>query len=369
MKTIQTTLLLAAALTLLAATAPAAGVAQVVMANERLLVHSGVCSCGGGFDFTLYFSSYYTEDVRWANEEIAPLPQPATHSYWTHLLLEDISTFVFVNYAELNLPTLDANNNDIPDFFEVSEPLAASSSGSYENDWGTVQLNFEWTRAAGSRVGSMLLTMHDSILGDIGPFTHSFELVRYTGQLAYTPGSNGITGTLTLAKDGNVSEWLSGPVAITKAATNRFNLLTLTAGNWTNASGTFSYGDSALTRDPAHPALYQGSLQDPGGGALSWKLWITDTNDVNANGIPDFSDDLAIITPPRRPVLALSLTSSNLLLRISGDAGRTNVIQQAATPSTTNWATIHTLVLTNDPQVVALPRPAASPQFWRVQVQ
>ena len=94
-----------------------------------------------------------------------------------------------------------------------------------------------------------------------------------------------------------------------------------------------------------------------------------DTNDVNGNGIPDFSDDLAVVTPPRRPTLSLSLTSTNLLLRVSGDVGRTHFVQQASTPNATNWTTIQSLVLAQDPQELALPLPASSPRFWRALAQ
>lgn len=349
--------------------APAAGVAPVVMGNEKLLVHSGHCSCGLGLVWTIYFSTYYTEDVRWVNEEIAPLPQPDTHAYWTYLVLEDPSMWASASFVKLNLPTDDANANGIADFFEVSEAVAASSGGTYQIEWGTGQLTFDWSRAAGSRVGSMVLTMHDPILGTMGPFTHTFELSRYTGQIAYTPGSNTVSGTITLVKDGTPATWWSGPVTITKSPTNRFNQLTLAAGTWTNQSSAFGFGDTELTRDPAYPTLYQGSIQAPGGGSQFLKLLITDSNDVNSNGIPDFSDDLAVVNPPRRPTLALSLTKSNLLLRVSGDTGRTNVIQQATTPSASTWTNALSLMITNDPQIIALPWPAANSRFWRVRVE
>lgn len=339
------------------------------MANEKLLVHSGHCSCGFGMVWTIYFSTYYTEDVRWVNEEIAPLPQPDTYPYWTFMVLEDPSMWASVSFVKLSLPTGDGNNNGIPDFFEVGEAVAASSGGTYEIEWGPGQLTFDWSRAAGSRTGSMVLTMHDPILGTMGPFTHTFELSRYTGQIAYTPGSNSVSGTITLVKDGAASSWWSGPVTITKSPTNRFNQLTLLAGTWTNQSSAFGFGDTELTRDPAYPTLYQGSIQAPDGGSQDLKLLITDTNDANGNGIPDFSDDPAVVNPPRRPSLALSLTKSNLLLRVSGDLGHTNVIQQATTANANNWSNALSVVITNDPQVIALPLPAANSRFWRVRVE
>ena len=67
-------------------------------------------------------------------------------------------------------------------------------------------------------------------------------------------------------------------------------------------------------------------------------LSIDDTNDANANGIPDFSDDPASVTPPRAPHLSLALGSTNLLLTISGSVGHTNQIQTVGSLTSTNWA-------------------------------
>lgn len=368
MKTTLSTLLVALVF-ILSSAAVRGATAEVHIAGESLLVHSGPCSCGYGLVWTMHFSTYYTDDPARVNEQISPLPAPADYAYWTYLVLEDPSMYASATYAELNLPGSDGNNDSVSDFFQVSQSVSATSTGTYEIAWGTGQLTFDWTRAAGSRVGTMVLAMHDPILGDLGPFTHTFELVQYTGQLDYAAGSNGVTGTISFARDGQASEWYSGPVMITRVATNRFDQLTLLAGDWTNDYGGLSFGDTELTRSPGAPTLYQGTLQYAGGGSLGLKLLITDTNDANGNGIPDLSDDFGAAAPPRQPLISVSLTSSNLLLWISGDVNHTNSIQQNGGLNPNNWTTIQTVVLTNDPQLVTVPLPATSPQFWRVQVE
>ena len=97
-----------------------------------------------------------------------------------------------------------------------------------------------------------------------------------------------------------------------------------------------------------------------------WVLSINDTNDANANGIPDFSDNPASVTPPRAPHLSLALGSTNLLLTVSGTVGHTNQIQQISSLASTNWQIAQSFLQTNDPQVVSLPLPSGSPKFWRV---
>jgi hypothetical protein len=371
MKQILICVWLGAALVIIPVSTAAAGPARAQLSNNSIRMYPGDCSCGGGLDFIMSFSSFFTEDPAQANGELAPLPQPATRTHRTYLVLEDISMVASASYAELDLPMADVNGNGTPDFFEVDRAVSASSSGTYAVIWdpGYGQLLFQWTRSAGSPRGSCLLTLTDPILGPMGPFTHTFELTNYTGELSYTPGSNNVTGTISLARAGQASAAMEGAISLVKAPTNRFNQLMLAGGNWTNQTEVFAFGDCELTRDPAHPTLYQATLQNAGGAYGSWKLSIVDTNDANGNGIPDFSDDVATVTPPRRPMLSLSSAQTHLLLSVSGDVGRTHLVQEATSPHSTDWNTVQNLTLTNDPQVVTLPLPTSSPTFWRVEAR
>jgi hypothetical protein len=363
---------LGVALAIIPLSTRAAGTAAVRLANESVRMNPGDCSCGFGLVWTISFSSFYTENPPSANGEFAPLPQPASYSHWSWLVLEDPSMFASATYAELNLPAADANGNGTPDFFEVGQAISTESSGTYAIIWGsgTGELILQWTRPAGSRFGTCALFMNDSILGLMGPFSHTFELIEpFAGTLTYTAGSNSVTGTISLAQNGQASGPLTGPVALLKSEADRFNLLTLAGGNWTNQTETFAFGESQLMRNPGHPSVYQGSLQKPGGAYRSWKLSIVDTNDANANGIPDFSDDPAPVTPPRRPALSLSHAQTHLLLRVSGDVGRTHLVQAATSPNAVNWSTVQSLTLTNDPQFLTLPLPTTNPTFWRVRAE
>lgn len=366
---------LVAGLAVLPSTPVIAGTAQAELSNDSIRMGPGDCSCGFGLVWTMYFSSTYTEIPAQANGEIAPLPQPAAYSHRSYLVLEDPSTVASAMPAEFDVPlNLDANHNGTPDFFEASQEVSVGSTGTYPVIWPPYsgQLTFQWTRAAGSRHGTCLLYMNDPVLGQMGPYQHTFELLSYTGELAYNRGSNSVSGTIRLTKFGEPTELLEGPVSLARSwaqqPTNRFNVLTLSGGDWTNQADVFSFGDGQLARDLAHPAVYRTALQNGGGAYSSWRLSITDTNDANGNGIPDLSDDLTTL-PPRRPVLSLSRTSAQLLLSISGDIGRSHIIQEAAFANATNWSTIQSLNLTNDPHVLTLPLPNSSPTFWRVQAQ
>jgi hypothetical protein len=277
-------------------------------------------------------------------------------------------------------PVVDANGNGFDDFFEVSQGVAGTvTSGSYSTStYFSGTLTATWSRAAGSASGTCVLNLNDDLWGDLGNFTCPFTLIEYTGPLTYTPGSNTVSTAISLTQTGNSANTLQGPILFVKSTTDRFNTLTNQPGVWTNAaSQPLSFDGEVFSRGiPTWPTNYAGYVYfadgDPSTAAPDYRLWvlsIDDTNDANANGIPDFSDDPASVAPPRAPHLSLALGSTNLLLTISGSVGHTNQIQTIGSLTSTNWQMTQSFLQTNDPQVVSLPLPAGTPKFWRVVAQ
>jgi hypothetical protein len=278
-------------------------------------------------------------------------------------------------------PAADANGNGFDDFFEVSQGVTneVTSGGTYSTSTyfsGTVTAT--WNRNAGSANGTCVLDLYDDNWGDLGNFTCPFTLIEYTGPLTYTPGSNTVSASINLTQTGNSASTLQGPIVFTKSSTDPFNTLTNQPGEWTNASSqTLSFDSEVFSRSiPTWPTNYAGYVffadGDPGTASPDYQLWelsINDTNDANANGIPDFSDNPASVTPPRAPHLSLARGATNLLLTISGSVGHTNQIQAVGSLTSTNWQMTQSFLQTNDPQVVSLPLPAGTVKFWRVVAQ
>ncbi|MDE3067820.1 MAG: hypothetical protein KGJ60_09750 [Verrucomicrobiota bacterium] len=232
-----------------------------------------------------------------------------------------------------------------------------------------------WDRAAGSATGTCSFQVYDPDNPfDNLQFNFTFTLLEYTGPLTYTPGSNTVAAALILTQTGNPANTLQGSIVFDKSATDRFNTLTNHPGVWTNAAGqTFSFTNEVFTRDAAWPTNYSGYVPfadgNPDTAGSDYRLWvlsIDDTNDVNGNGVPDFSDDPAGVAPPAAPLLSLTTGPTNLWLTISGDVGHTNEIQELDSLTATNWQTRLTFMFTNDPQVVKLPLPLGPTAFWRV---
>lgn len=303
------------------------------------------------------------------NGELAPLFEAYTHWSWFELY-DALWEKTYYGILNVNTPNFtDANGNGFDDFFEVAQPVSATSTGIWRLEGGSTHtLNATWTRAAGSSVGTCVLN-----LSGIGPFTHTFRLLEYTGQLAYTPHITTVTGRVDLVRTGSPDEFFGGPVVFVKNPTNRFNLLELQPGAWTNAYGqTFVYTNDIFTRELPWTTNYCGYVEFDDGDPNTpgdpdyylWVLSIDDTNDADLDSIPDFSDD-PVVAPPRRPILQLTRGTTNLLLRISGDIGRLHQILEAPSITATTWTTNMALVLTNDPQTVSLPLPPNT-RFWRV---
>jgi len=168
---------------------------------------------------------------------------------------------------------------------------------------------------------------------------------------------------------------MQGPVQFTKVSTNRFNKLILQPGAWSNsAMQTITFQNDLFVRVANWPTNYGGyfdfndwdpNTTDP--DYLTWGMSIDDTNDFNHNAIPDFSDDPPSL--PRRPLMSLAITSTNFLVTIHGDIGHPHQVQESLELPATNWQTVASVTLTNDPQNISLPLSATGAKFWRVQAQ
>jgi hypothetical protein len=312
------------------------------------------------------------------NGELTPLFQDGTYSHGSSFRLYDpILAQDLTGDIAFDVPTgEDANGNGFSDFFEVSQSVASTTQGAFRSavDEGTVTAT--WTRGAGSNLGNCQLRLVGDTFGQMPDFSHTFELLDYSGLLSYAPGSNGVSGTIQLIQSPDSSNSLSGLIAFTKEPTNRFNELILQAGIWTNQSGqTLSYTNGFLQRDLSARTNYYGFVDFDDGDLntaapdfLTWILSIDDINDRNGNSIPDFSDD-PVGLPLERPLLLLTRSSTNLVLSISGEIGKDYELEAISSLSLTNWIKALSLTLTNNPQVLELAIPNEAAKFWRVEVR
>jgi hypothetical protein len=305
-----------------------------------------------------------------SNGELAPYKGPT----YISLFSLDLTGQPINGTMQLNLPPVaDVNSNGFNDFFESALAVGATSSGTYTTVLGNGTVTATWQRSAGSQDGTCSLHLVDSIFGDLGSFNHVFELLEYTGPILFTPGSNSVAGNINLVQTGDPTSRIQGPFQFLKLSTNRFNRLILQPGAWTNsAAQTLTYTNELFRRDLPWTTNYygfvqfaDGDLNTPAPDYLTWLMTINDPNDVNHNGVPDFSDDPQAPPPPRAPLLSLAVSPTNLLLSVSGVVGHTNDLQQTLFLPATNWQTVLSVILTSDPQVVFVTNSSALASFWR----
>jgi hypothetical protein len=308
------------------------------------------------------------------NGELGMLSLSSTYSHWSRFALNNPNgTLRVVGILNLNVPfNVDVDGNGFSDFFEVARSVSSTiTAGIFSFESGGGSASATWSRAAGSKNGTCVLTLQT--LQTLGRFTNDFEIEEYKGNLAYAPGSNTVSGTVSLSQTGNAGNQFFGPLSFVKSSTNRFNSLQLQAGIWTNAlSQTLAFSTNAFYRDSTWPTNYYGYVEfndgDPNTTGSNYNLWtlsIDDLNDADHDGIPDFSDDP--LPPARRPLLTLKLGTTNLLLILSGEIGRSHLIQTNASLASTNWQLAQSVTLATDPQTVSLPIPAGK-TFWRALV-
>ena len=311
------------------------------------------------------------------NGELAPNFSSSGKSHYSYLYLTDDLYGDETGILTLDIPSADDVDNDgFNDFFQVNQAVSGlTTSGAYQLSlYGEGTATARWNREAGSKDGSCVLTLNlNAFQKQI--YTLPFELIEYSGLLSYIPASTNVQGQIQLLQTGNPDNVLQGPVQFIKVSTNRFNKMILQAGSWTNAQEqTWSFTKDLLSHDTNWTTNYFGYIdfvdgdpnsQDP--DYLTWMLSINDPNDANHDNVPDLSDDPQIV-PSRRPMLGLSLSRTNMVLSISGATNQVHEIQEITSISSTNWQTISSFTLTNDPQNVLLPLPDGT-RFWRVRTR
>lgn len=302
---------------------------------------------------------------------------PAGGGFYASGIILDAFGFPITGSMQVNLPpALDANGNGFADFFEVAQGVGLTiTAGSYSTGLSDGLITARWSRPAGSKNGTCVFNLDDNDFGNLGDFTHTFEVREFTGPLAYTPGNSNVTTILNLAQTGNPANTLQGAAIFSKPNTNDFDNLVLREGQWTNAAAqTFSFAEDDLYRDLLLRTNYYGYVwfadgdpSTPGYDYPVWQLSIDDANDADADTVPDFSD-APTTTTPRRPTLSLARSGNSLRLTIGGDVGKLHHVLESTNLTTGNWQTNVSLTLTNDPQTVSLPLPSQLVKYWRVHV-
>lgn len=318
-----------------------------------------------GLNYTLTLTTDSPANTQ-GNGELAPLPVGAPQTHGCFYRIEgDVLFEPGFGTLGLNIPEpTDLNTNGVPDFFEVGQAISgATSTGTFADQYQSGKATAVWNRAANSKDGACRLTLDAYGV----TFTHAFEIQEFSGILKYSVLATNVTGSISVSKQADPAKKLGGQVAFDKISADRLALL---SGTWTNETRQVLAFDASPEID-RQGKRYTDFLVfkdgDPSTALDDYALWvlsITDDNDANRNGIPDLSDEVI----PTPPTLTLARGTTNLLLTISGPTGKVYEIERASAIPSTNWVSVTTLIVTNNPQAVSLPRSTNTASFWRVKL-
>lgn len=327
----------------------------------------------GGFDAGL-------TELRSGQDPSIELQFPTTEGYLSAIYVYSSRIGNYSGYVNIDIqPHTDDNVNRYPDFFEVTQGVT-----NYVWPYGLIDIygyntfysrTVTWDRPAGSTTGTCVIDFNNRPY--LGTFRHTFEILEYTGTIAYTPAADVVSGTIHLVQTGHPTNVVDGPVQFEKVADSADHQIRILPGSWSGTllSTFYTYTNHVFSRDPLFwRSNYAGFIEFSDGDPWTlepyclWVLSITDPNDSDNNGVPDIADKAAIQPPPRAPVLSLAPAAGGLELTIRGDVQHTHLVQEAVAPDAVSWNTIQTLALATDPQTITLALPGSN-KFWRVVAQ
>src|SRR4029079_2068080 len=110
----------------------------------------------------------------------------------------------------------DTNTNGIPDFFEVSQGAGGVTMGEYTTPYDQGYVQATWNQSPGTHEGTCLLQLMSNMVDGWGSFTLTFNILEFLGTETYTPGSNTVSGSISLKQSDAAQNSVVGPTDFTK---------------------------------------------------------------------------------------------------------------------------------------------------------
>lgn len=240
-------------------------------------------------------------------------------TYRADYLAADSSVFEHGTIS-LNMPTTDSDGNGVFDWLQQDMAVnTAIVTGTSTVHWlaagavsGNATIFGQMTRQAGSNSGTYSMTYNISGLGTIVA-TGTWEVGYWQGSITYGNGSYAVSSSML--GNGGASTTIAGSSTYSSSGTDTLQLGSI---QLTDGIGTISMPTSSLTRSgnvySTRVSLDDGKYTTSWDDYVDWFVVITDTNDVDSDGVPDFTDTsnniVASSTSPGTPPVDESYQSS-----------------------------------------------------------
>lgn len=273
----------------------------------------------------------------------------------------------------LALPMADRDNDGVPDFFEIPDPVEpVQTTGIFEFHGFSEDLLAVWTRAANSPTGECRIQFTGSLNpGDpkalfISTYTNHFSLVDLKGTLTYRAGWQHTTGEVAVARDDSLYYFEGGG--------GRVNFVRSNSDQLDVDDGQLSYyGNDQLqyiqTRAFSRvESNYWGIVRITNGVMASldpryrdWLWRMVDLNDADHDGVPDLSDD----APAFPALLSAQNSGQDFMLKIDGEPGATYTLQSSSNLTRGSWSNDQGITLPESGVTNFTKTSVQSRQFWR----
>jgi hypothetical protein len=195
----------------------------------------------------------------------------------------------------MGMPSHDSNSNGVLDFLEKEKSVNANVTiteivhWDKNGDYSAPILTARFSRNANSNFGTYLLTYSNGTDVTSYNFTGTWYISSWSGEVQYNDESN-----LSLSATSPTSEGVT--VKVTGSGQYEFDSETLSLGGMTLTDGADTiYSKIAdLSRNgntySGQLSLKDGEVDTSWVDFANWKVFITDTNDYDSDGIPDLTD-------------------------------------------------------------------------------
>jgi len=229
-----------------------------------------------------------------ANYEIKPV-EIGSQTYRTDYLSQDDGGMDEHGTLTLSIPNIDDDSNGVPDFLQQENSVNITATGTIVGKWslggpqwlGSYPVTFTFIRNASNHKGtySLSLSAGNTILGN-----GSWYVINKSGTVAYDGAGSQTTTTTSTYSDGTSASF-SGTGSYSVKSQDQ---VTFAGYTTSSVSKTLESNDWTLNR---HGNQYSGAGTikdgDPSTNWVdfeNWKVFITDTNDYDSDGIPDLTD-------------------------------------------------------------------------------
>ena len=252
-------------------------------------------SLGGSLYFTTYDASttYPLNDNYTVSGELRPI-EKGSSVFVTDYLAVDSSVIHEYGTVSLNFPETDSDNNGVPDWLQKNMSVNMNVTGSSEIHYhltgfsGNASLNGTFVRSAGLSSGSYNITFNIPNLGT-GIVSGTWHVSYYNGTIEYDDTFFYINAE-TINADGQIVK-AKGSSEYTVSPNGKLNLssVNLDVDGDTVQMQSMLFERSNSTYSVLATAI-DGLPDTSWPDFTQWYIEISDSNDDDNDGNPDFSD-------------------------------------------------------------------------------